>query len=182
MIRNIVICAVIALILVPAGVMAAGFGGQNTGTVSGQGQCLNNCQNCTDQSAAPGLGNQTQHKYGAQFNGNTGLKGSANGQNCTDQPGAPGLGNQTQHKYGAQLNGNTGLKGSANGQNCTDQSGAPGLGNQTQHKYGAQFNGNTGLKGSANGQCNHEQEQTRSMQRLQDGSCPGCKNVPVTQP
>jgi hypothetical protein len=110
MIRKIIICAVIALILVPASVMAAGFGGQNAGTASGQGQCLHN------------------------------------------------------------------------GQNCADQSGTPGSGNQTQYRYGAQQNGKTGPQGSPDGQCTHEQKHTRSMLRLNDGSCTGCKNAPVTQP
>jgi hypothetical protein len=110
MIKKIVICAVIALILVPATVMAAGSGGQNAGTAPGLGQCLHN------------------------------------------------------------------------GQNCADQSGTPGSGNQTQYRYGAQQNGETGVKGSVNGQCTNEQKHTRSMLRLHDGSCTGCKNVPVTQP
>jgi hypothetical protein len=110
MIRKLIICAVIALVLVPAGVMAAGFGGQNAGTASGQGQCLHN------------------------------------------------------------------------GENCANHSDAPGSGNQTQYRYGAQQNGETGTHGCQNGQCTNEQEHTRSMQRLHDGSCTGCKNVPVTQP
>ena len=109
MIKKIVICAVIALILVPAGVMAAGFGGQNPGTAPGQVQCLHN------------------------------------------------------------------------GENCANHSGSPGSGNQTQFRYGAQQNGKTGAQGSPDGQCSHDQKHTRSMGRLHDGSCTGCKNGAVTQ-
>jgi hypothetical protein len=109
MIKKIVICAIIALVLVPAGVMAAGFGGQNTGTAPGQGQCLQN------------------------------------------------------------------------GENCANHSGALGSGNQTQFRYGAQQNGKTGAHGSLDGQCTHEQKNTRSLGRLHDGSCTGCKNGAVTQ-
>jgi hypothetical protein len=82
MIRKIIICAVIALILVPAGVLAAGFRGQNAGTASGQGQCLHNGQNCADQSGTLVSGNQSQYRYGAQLNGETGTHGCMNGQ-CT---------------------------------------------------------------------------------------------------
>ena len=85
MIRKIVICAVIALILVPAGVLAAGFGGQNAGTASGQGQCLHNGQNCADQSGSLVSGNVTQFRYGAQQNGKTGAHGSDDDQCTHDQ-------------------------------------------------------------------------------------------------
>jgi hypothetical protein len=84
MIRKIIICAVIALVLVPAGVMAAGFGGQNAGTASGQGQCLHNGENCANHSDAPGSGNQTRYRYGAQQNGETGTNSHQNGQ-CTNE-------------------------------------------------------------------------------------------------
>lgn len=111
MIKKLVICAVIALILVPATVLAAGFGGHSNGTAAaGQGQCLYDGQNCANQS-------------------------------------------------------------------CT-----LGSGNQTQCRFGAQVNGEIGTCGSRNGQCTGDQNQTRSMQRLHDGSGAGCKNVPATQP
>jgi len=111
MIKKIVICAVIALILVPATVLAAGFGGQNNGTAAaGQGQCL------------------------------------------------------------------------CDGQNCTNQSCTLGSGNQTQFRHGVQVNGEAGTCSAPNSQCTGDLNQTRSMQRLHDGSGAGCKNVPVTQP
>lgn len=110
MIRKIIICAVIALILVPAGVLAAGFGGQNAGTAAaGQGQCLHD------------------------------------------------------------------------GQNCADRTGTLGSGNQSQYRYGAQQNTETGTCGSHSGQGTHGQKHARSMSHIADGSCTGCKNVPVTQ-
>lgn len=85
MIKKIVIGAVIALILVPAIVMAAGFGGQSNGTATpGQGQCLQNGENCTNSSCAPGSVNQTQYRYGAQLNGENRTCGSLNGL-CTDE-------------------------------------------------------------------------------------------------
>lgn len=85
MIKKIVIGAVIALILVPAIVMAAGFGGQSNGTAAtGQGQCLHDGQNCANQSCALGSGNQTQSRHGAQLNGENGTCNSLNGQ-CTDE-------------------------------------------------------------------------------------------------
>jgi len=109
MIRKIIICAVIALILVPAGVLAAGSGGQNTGTAAGQGQCLHNGQNSADQSGTLGSGIQSQYRYGAQQNRQMNSYGSQQGQGTT------------------------------------------------------------------------EQKHTRSMSRIHDGTCTGCKNVPVTQ-
>lgn len=110
MIRKLVICAVLALVLVPATVLAAGFGGQNNGATPGQGQCLQNGQNCANQSCSMGAGSQVQCRNGGQLNG----------ENCP----------------------------------C----------------------------GSQDGQCTHEQKHTRSMGRLHDGSCTGCKNTAVTQP
>jgi hypothetical protein len=85
MIRKLIIGAVIALILVPATVMAAGFWGQNAGTDSGQGQCLHNGENCADQSGNLGSGNQSQYRYGAQLNGDAGTCGSHNGQGAHGQ-------------------------------------------------------------------------------------------------
>ena len=107
MIRKIIICAVIALILVPAGVLAAGSGGQNTGTAAGQGQCLHNGQKSADQSGTLGSGIQSQYRYGAQQN-------------------------RQMNSYGSQ-------------------------------------------------QGTTEQKHTRSMSRIHDGTCTGCKNVPLTQ-
>lgn len=83
MIKKIIICAVIALILVPAGVMAAAPGNQNPGTAPGQGPCLNNGQNCTNQSCVPGSG--CQAGYGMQQKGVSGNCGTLNGQCTHDQ-------------------------------------------------------------------------------------------------
>jgi len=85
MMKKIIICAVIALVLVPATVMAAGFGGQNAGTASGQGQCLHNGENCADQSGTLGSGNQSQYRYGVQLNGEAGTSGSQHGQGTHGQ-------------------------------------------------------------------------------------------------
>ncbi len=109
MYKKILICAVIALILVPAAVLAAGPGGNSNGAASGQGQCLQDGQNCMNQSAQQGTGAQEQYRHGM---GQNGAKGTA----------------------GAQCSGD--------------------------------------------GQCTGEQKQTRSMLRLHDGSCGGCKNTP----
>jgi len=145
MIRKIIICAVIALILVPAGVLAAGFGGQNAGTAAaGQGQCLHDGQNCADRTGALGSGNQSQYRYGAQ-------QAAGQGQCLHD------------------------------GQNCADRTGTLGSGNQSQYRYGAQQNTETGTFGSQHGQGTHGQKHARSMSRIADGTCTGCKNVPVTQ-
>jgi hypothetical protein len=109
MMKKILICAIIALVLVPASVMAAGFGGKGTGAASGQGQCLQD------------------------------------GQNCMNQTGQQGSGSQAHYRY------------------CAQQNGA---------------NGATGTQCSGNGQCDTLKNQTRSMLRLHDGSCGGCKNTP----
>lgn len=85
--KRILICAVIALILVPASVMAAGFGGQSTGAASGQGQCLQDGQNCMN-SAGQGTGTQEQYRYGMQqncANGTAGAQCSGNGQSTNEQ-------------------------------------------------------------------------------------------------
>ena len=76
MLKKILICAVIALILVPASVMAAGFGGKGTGAASGQGQCLQDGQNCVNQTGLQGAGIQAQYSYRAQQNGENGATGS----------------------------------------------------------------------------------------------------------
>ena len=108
MMKKILSCAIIALVLVPASVMAAGFGGKGTGAVSTQGQCLQDGQNCVNQTCQQGIGTQAQYRFGALQNGATGSKG-------------------------------------------------------------AQYSGN--------GQCDTVKDQTRSMLRLHDGSCGGCKTT-----
>jgi hypothetical protein len=105
MMKKILICAIIALVLIPASVMAAGFGGKGTGAASGQGQCLQDGQNCVNQNSQQGTGAQEQYRFGAQQNGAKGTRGAQ----------------------------------------C-----------------------------SGNGQCDTVKNQTRSMLRLQDGSCGGC--------
>jgi len=83
MLKKILICAVIALVLVPASVMAAGFGGKSTGAASGQGQCLQDGQNCVNQTCQQGTGTQEHYRYGALqigANGAKGIQGSGNGQ------------------------------------------------------------------------------------------------------
>lgn len=79
MIRKIILCAVIALILVPAGVLAAGSEGQNAGTAAGQCQCLHDGQNSADQPCTLASGNQSQFRYGAQQNRENGIPGYQNG-------------------------------------------------------------------------------------------------------
>jgi hypothetical protein len=108
MMKKILICAIIALVLVPASVMAAGFGGKGTAAASGQGQCLQDGQNCLNQTCQQGTGVQAQYCYGTQQNG---------------------------------------------------------------------ANGATGPQGSGNGQCDTVKKQARSMLRLHDGSCGGCKTT-----
>ena len=121
MIKKIIICAVIALILVPAGVLAAGFGGQNAGTAAaGQGQCLHDGQNCADRTGTLGSGNQSQYRCGAQQAAGQGQY-LHDGQNCADQSGSLGSGNETQFRYGAQQNGKTGAHGSDDDQCTHDQ-------------------------------------------------------------
>jgi hypothetical protein len=108
MMKKILICAIIALVLVPASVMAAGFGGKGTGAASGQGQCLQDGQNCVNQTCQQGTGTQAQYRFGGLQNGANGTKGAQ----------------------------------------C-----------------------------SGNGQCDTVKNQTRSMLRLHDGSCGGCKTT-----
>ena len=50
MMKKIAICALIALVLVPAGVMAVKFGGNSTGAAHGQGQWLQDGQHCMNQT------------------------------------------------------------------------------------------------------------------------------------
>jgi len=86
MMKKILICAIIALVLVPASVMAAGFGGKSAGASSGNGQCLQDGQNCVNQNGVQGSVFTTQYRYGGQqtgFNGASGAAGSGNGQ-CTN--------------------------------------------------------------------------------------------------
>lgn len=85
--KRILICAVIALILVPASVMAAGFGGQSTGAASGQGQCLQDGQNCMNLTGQQGTGTREQYRHGMQqngMNGATSAQYSGDGQ-CTNE-------------------------------------------------------------------------------------------------
>ncbi len=83
MLKKILICAIIALVLVPVSVMAAGFGGKGTAAASGQGHCLQDGQNCLNQTCQKGTGTQAQYRYGTQQAGMTGTQGvqcSGNGQ------------------------------------------------------------------------------------------------------
>ena len=75
MMKKILICAIIALVLVPASVMAAGFGGKGTAATPGQGQCLQDGQNCLNQTCQQGTGTQAQYRYGTQQAGMTGTQG-----------------------------------------------------------------------------------------------------------
>ncbi len=149
MMKKIMIFAVIALILVPASVMAAGLGGKSAGAVSGQGLCLQDRQDCMNQTGQPGTGTQAQYRYSAQQNGMTGAKGAQglclqDGQTCGNQTGQQGTGIQAQYRYNAQQNGMTGAKGA---------------------------------QGPGYGQCDGSQNQTRSMLRLHDGSGGACKST-----
>ncbi len=85
MLKKFSICAILALILVPASVMAAGFGGNGTGTGLGQGQCLQDGQNCMNQTAQQGTGVQDQHRYGMQQGGVKGSHGDGDCQCTNDQ-------------------------------------------------------------------------------------------------
>jgi len=85
--KRILICAVIALILVPASVMAAGIGGPGTVAAAGQGSCLQDGQNCMNQTGQQGTGTQEQYRYGMQqnkINGANGAQCSGAGQ-CTNE-------------------------------------------------------------------------------------------------
>ncbi|MCK9579267.1 MAG: hypothetical protein M0Q92_02310 [Methanoregula sp.] len=84
MFKKIVLCAVIALILVTATVMAAGNGGPGTGAAAGQGQCLSDGQTCTNPSCTQGSANQMQYRQGARMNGENGASVCLNGQ-CTQE-------------------------------------------------------------------------------------------------
>jgi len=82
MMKKITICAFIALILVPASVMAAGFGGQSTGAAAGQGLCLQDGQNCVNRTCSVGSCTHAQYRNGAQQNG---AQCSGNGQCINEQ-------------------------------------------------------------------------------------------------
>jgi hypothetical protein len=87
MYKKIFICAVIALILVPASVMAAGFGGNNTGAAAGQGPYLQDGQNCVNPAGQQGSVTQEHYRHGMQQNGVDGAVGtqcSGDGQ-CTHE-------------------------------------------------------------------------------------------------
>jgi hypothetical protein len=85
MLKKTIICAVIALILVPASVMAAGFGGNSTGAAAGLGPCMQDGQNCMNQTGQQGTGTQEQYRYGMQQNKGQGTGCSGDGQ-CTGEP------------------------------------------------------------------------------------------------
>jgi hypothetical protein len=76
MLKKIYICAIIALILVPASVMAAGFGGRNAGLTSGQGLFIQDGHNCSNQSAQQATGIQMQYRYFGKQNGVSGTQGA----------------------------------------------------------------------------------------------------------
>ena len=90
MMKKIVMCAVIALFLVPASVLAAGFGAQGTGAQGqAQGSCLHDGQACTNQTGSQGsCTQQAQYRFGTQRSGTIGGKGmscSGDGQCTGDQ-------------------------------------------------------------------------------------------------
>jgi hypothetical protein len=85
MIKKIAICSIIALLLVPASVLAAVAGGQNESTACGQGQCLNNGLNCTNPSCTGTPGFSYGNGYGRHQSGGTHTKGSPDGQCTSDQ-------------------------------------------------------------------------------------------------
>lgn len=94
MYKKILMCAILALILVPAGVLAAGFGGDNTGMASGKGPCLHDGQNCMNQSGQQGSGMQEQYRHGMQQNGLNG----ATGNRCTGDGRCSGDGQCTHEQ------------------------------------------------------------------------------------
>jgi hypothetical protein len=91
MYKKILMCAIIALVVVPATVMAAGSGGQSNGA-AGQGPCLQDGQNCMNQTGQQGTGTQEQFRHGMQQNG---VKGNAGAQ-CTGDGQCTG--EQKQHR------------------------------------------------------------------------------------
>ena len=97
MMKKILICAVIALVLVPASVMAAGFGGKSAGTGTGQGQCLQDGQICGNQTGQQGSGTMAQSRNGMQQNGVNGALCTGDGQNCASQGGQNGSGAMAQY-------------------------------------------------------------------------------------
>lgn len=76
MMKKIAICALIALILVPAGVMAVKFGGNSTGAAHGQGPWLQDGQHrinqTCNQTCAPGLCTPAQYRNGTEQRGSIG--------------------------------------------------------------------------------------------------------------
>ena len=119
MMKKILICAVIALILVPASVMAAGFGGKSTGAGTGQGQCLQDGQNCMNQTGQQGSGTMAQYRNGLQQDEVKGALCTCDGQNCANQGGPNGSGAMAQYRSGMQQDGAKGTPGSGNGL-CTN--------------------------------------------------------------
>jgi hypothetical protein len=115
MLKKILICAVIALVLVPASVMAAGFGGKSTGTATGQGQCLQDGQNCMNQTGQQGSGSMAQFRNGMQQDGAKGTLCTSDGQNCASQGGQNKSGAMAQYRSGIQQGGAKGTPGTGNG-------------------------------------------------------------------
>jgi hypothetical protein len=95
MVSKILICAIIALVLVPASVMAAGSGGKNAGGVSGQGICLQDGQNCVNPGGQAGTGIQAQHQYFGQATGGSGIQGTMQGARFQGNGQGDMLRNQT---------------------------------------------------------------------------------------
>ncbi len=82
--------AILALFLVvPATVMAAGFGGQNAGAAASPGQHLCNGQNCTHAADGTGSAFQARHQYGMDTDnklaGHGTGHGAGTGQGTMDQ-------------------------------------------------------------------------------------------------
>ena len=80
--KKILICAVIALILIPASVMAVGYGGMSMNPAYGQGKCLQDGQNCRNQTGFQESGAQAQYRYYGPQNGSIATFCSGDGQ-CT---------------------------------------------------------------------------------------------------
>ena len=86
MMKKIVMYALIALVLVPASVLAAGFWGQGSGAQGqAQGSCLHDGQACTNQTGLQGSCTQARYRLGTQGSGTIGEKElSCNGDGqCT---------------------------------------------------------------------------------------------------
>lgn len=81
--KAIIICVILALVLIPASVMAAGFCGQNTASgpatgqctqgqcLQGQAQCLKNNQTCNSTACPAGQGLKEQRRFCSVRPGNS---------------------------------------------------------------------------------------------------------------